>query len=112
MILLLWDSPKLILIFVLILLINLFLHVGKHADALFLFLFFICFEFIIRLDSYISPIQIVSIFNLTLPNFIISPIFNWLSSFFLEGFQERHKFDISVIFLLKYGLKIGLDILK
>ena len=35
-----------------------------------------------------------------------------LSSFFFEGFQERHKLDTSFIFLLKYELKIGLNILK
>ena len=54
----------------------------------------------------------MSIFKRTLPNFIISPLFKIFSSFFFEGRQERHKFDISVIFLRKNGLNNGLQILN
>ena len=56
--------------------------------------------------------QIVSIFNLTLPNFIISPMPIIFSSFFLDNLHERDKHEISDIFCLNSWLKIGLHILN
>ena len=54
--------------------------------------------------------HIVSIFNLTLPIFIISPTSIKFSSFFFETFQALHRQGGSFILLFNPKLKIGLHI--
>ena len=56
--------------------------------------------------------QIVSIFNLIRPSFIISPKDNGYCSFFLQNCQLRHNVEISFISFLSSWLKIGPFILK